>query len=100
MKYNTLLRIFTLILVLSCLIVVSTAFAGEPIIHAVFFYSPSCPHCHKVIAEPLPQLVDKYQEHLTILMVNTHSEQGNELYMAAVNKFDIPVNESVSQLWL
>ncbi len=90
MKRHFFHGIFTLIFILSSLLISSAAFAGEAVIHAVFFFSPSCPHCHKVISEDLPPIVDIYQEQLKILVVNTFSEEGQELYMSAVNSFEIP----------
>jgi thiol-disulfide isomerase/thioredoxin len=38
--------------------------AGESVVHAVLFYSPTCPHCHKVIAEHLIPMEEKYGERL------------------------------------
>ena len=32
----------------------------EPTVYALLFYSPSCPHCHKVITEDLPPLIEKF----------------------------------------
>ncbi|MGD9092229.1 MAG: vitamin K epoxide reductase family protein [Anaerolineales bacterium] len=62
----------------------------EPIVHAVLFYSPSCPHCHKVVTEDLTLLVEKYGEKLFILAINTYTEKGQELYQVAIRPFQIP----------
>jgi uncharacterized membrane protein len=64
--------------------------AGEPIVHAVLFYSPTCPHCHKVITEDLIPLLDKYGEALSVLGIDTYTEQGQEIYQAAIIHFQIP----------
>ena len=64
--------------------------AGEPVVHAVLFYSPSCPHCHTVIVEDLLPLIDKYGEGLSIMAIDTYTEQGQELYQAAIKHFQIP----------
>jgi uncharacterized membrane protein len=32
----------------------------HPIVHAVLFYSPTCPHCHKVITEDLPRIFAQF----------------------------------------
>jgi uncharacterized membrane protein/thiol-disulfide isomerase/thioredoxin len=62
----------------------------EPVVHAVLFYSPSCPHCHKVIIEDLTPLIDQYKEKLTILAINTYTEKGQELYQAAIRHYQVP----------
>jgi uncharacterized membrane protein len=61
-------------------------------VHAILFYSPSCPHCHKVINEDLPPLIEKYDEKLIILGINVSTPEGQELYQAAVRHFNIPEN--------
>lgn len=64
--------------------------AQEPVVHAVLFFSQTCPHCHKVISEDLAPLSEKYGEQLIILGIDTYTQQGNELYLAAVEYFNIP----------
>jgi uncharacterized membrane protein len=68
----------------------SPALAQEPVVRAVLFYSPNCPHCHKVINEDLPPIVEKYQQVLEILGVNTATEGGQALFQSAIQKFNIP----------
>jgi uncharacterized membrane protein/thiol-disulfide isomerase/thioredoxin len=64
--------------------------AGEPVVHAVLFYSPTCPHCHKVIEEHLVPLQEKYGERLVILGINTLKPEGRRLYGMAMDRFEIP----------
>jgi uncharacterized membrane protein/thiol-disulfide isomerase/thioredoxin len=64
--------------------------ADEPVIHAVLFYSPYCPHCIKVISEDLPPLVEQYGDRLQILAINLSEQKGVTLYRAAVDQFQIP----------
>ncbi len=61
-----------------------------PVIYAVLFYSPTCPHCHKVITEDLPPLIEKYPDQLFILPIDVSTEEGSALYRAAVQNFNIP----------
>lgn len=63
--------------------------AQGAVVHAVLFYSPTCPHCHKVITEDLPPLVDKYGEQLVIAGVDVTTQQGQALYQATVQRFHI-----------
>ena len=62
---------------------------GEAIVHAVLFYSPSCPHCHEVITEVLPPLLEKYGAQLRIVGVNTAEPSGQAMYQVATERFDI-----------
>ncbi|MCA9971053.1 MAG: hypothetical protein KC425_12595, partial [Anaerolineales bacterium] len=43
----------------------------QPIVQAVLFYSPTCPHCHQVITQDLPPIQEKYGAQLQILGVDT-----------------------------
>jgi uncharacterized membrane protein len=63
--------------------------AQDPTVRAVLFYSPSCPHCHKVISEDLPPLLEKYGERLQIVGVDTTQPGGQALYQAAIERFSI-----------
>jgi uncharacterized membrane protein len=63
---------------------------SEPVVHAVLFYSPSCPHCHQVIQEVLPPLFELYGDQLNIIGVDVSQEGGQLLYQAAIQSFSIP----------
>jgi uncharacterized membrane protein len=66
--------------------------ASEPVVHAVLFYSPSCPHCHRVIQEDLPPLFEKYGDQLSIAGIDVSQPGGQALYQAAIQRFTIPEN--------
>lgn len=66
--------------------------AETPTVHAVLFYSPSCPHCHDVIQNVLPPLFEQYGEQLQMIGIDTTVEQGQALYQAAIEQFQIPEN--------
>jgi len=68
----------------------SLSFAEEPKVHAVLFYSPTCPHCHTVINEVLPPLIEKHGDNLQIIGVDVTIEMGQYLYEASITKFQIP----------
>ncbi|MCZ7553919.1 MAG: hypothetical protein B6D39_11055 [Anaerolineae bacterium UTCFX2] len=63
---------------------------AQPIVQAVLFYSPSCPHCHDVMENVLPPLVKKYPNQLDIVGIDVSHPVGLELYQAAIIKFNIP----------
>ncbi len=80
-----------ILLLLVNLILPLTMFAqDEPVVRAVLFYSPTCPHCHKVIQEDLPPLADKYGKQLQILMIDVTTDGGRELYLSAADSVPIP----------
>lgn len=61
-----------------------------PVVQAILFYSPACPHCHQLITEDLPPLMDRFGSQVQIIAVDTTSEAGYGLYQAAVERFSIP----------
>jgi thiol-disulfide isomerase/thioredoxin len=63
--------------------------AAGNVVRAILFYSPSCGHCHYVITEVLPPLMERYGEQLEIVGINTINPTGQELYQAAVQHFDV-----------
>jgi uncharacterized membrane protein len=63
---------------------------SEPQVRAVLFYSPACPHCHEVMENHLPPLLDRYGEGLRIVAVNVDTPQGQTLYQAVVGHYRIP----------
>lgn len=88
----TLRRWFPLLLLLGSLFFHpdQSACAGSPVVKAILFYSPTCPHCHRVITEDLPPLMDTYGDQLQIVAVDVSTPGGQELYQAAVARYSIP----------
>lgn len=82
-------------LVVMALVVASLALAGgvaaEPgVVEGVLFYSPTCGHCHYVMTETLPPLMAEYGDQLQVVDLNIGTAEGQALYQAAVERFDIP----------
>ncbi len=71
-------------------LLVSPVAADTPVVRAVMFYSPSCGHCHQVITEVLPPLMEKHGEQFEIVGVNVAEPGGQALYQAAITQFSIP----------
>lgn len=89
---------------------------SEGIVHAVLFFSPTCPHCEKVIQQELPPLFQTYSPEakvvyypppeegsqaamelalvfggrLEVLFVNVNTPNGGSLYLAAMDAFAVP----------
>lgn len=93
-RKNFILPTLIMIGILFTLLASSHAHAqtSEPVVHAVLFYSPSCPHCHKVIQEDLPPLIEKYSNQLDIIGIDVSQPGGQTLYQAAIQHFAIPEN--------
>lgn len=80
------------ILLITCSFLSSaqSAMAQSAVVRAVLFFSPTCPHCHQVMEYDLPPLQEKYGAQLDIAMIDVTTEQGYNLYLAAVEAYQIP----------
>lgn len=78
-------------LALLLVLISGSARAQDPVVKAVLFYSPTCPHCKTVITEVLPPLQNQYGSSLVILGVNTSESEGSALFHASMDQFGIPV---------
>lgn len=92
--------------------------AQQPVVRAILFYSPTCPHCHQVMTQDLPLVWENHNgwdevlytptkqdeqdigpaifglfgEQLEMLYVNTYTALGNQLYTSTVDQLDVPQN--------
>jgi len=64
----------------------------QPVVRAVLFYSPTCPHCEDIIQDFLPPILDQYGEQLKIVAINASLPEGQDLYQATVEHFQIEVD--------
>ena len=62
---------------------------GPPVVRAVLFYSPACGHCHLVITETLPPLMEKYGSRLELIGIDVSQPNGQALFGAAIQKFGL-----------
>lgn len=60
-----------------------------PVVRAVLFYSPTCGHCHYVIEQVLPPLMDKYGAQLEIIGIDVSQQQGSLFFQGAMQKFQL-----------
>ncbi len=73
--------------------------AASGTVHAVLFYSPTCGHCHTVITEVLPPLLEKYGDQLQIMGVDISQPGSEALFNAAIEQYDVPPeNQGVPML--
>lgn len=90
MKQRTLL--ISILLLVSLFIVPGInahAQTTSSVVRAVLFYSPTCPHCEQVINESLPLLIEKYGAQLEIIGIDVTQPQGQTLFLAALQKFNL-----------
>ena len=91
-------RLFLTFLICGTILISSTpawaqgADGALPQVQIVLFYSPTCPHCHKVINEDLPPLQEQYGEQLQILGVDVSQAAGGQLYQDAISALNIAEN--------
>lgn len=64
----------------------------QPVVRAVLFYSPMCGHCENVIQNELPPLLEQYGDQLKIVAINSALPDGQALYQATVEYYEIPDN--------
>ena len=81
-----------LLLLFGLFLPTSTLAQERPTVHAVFFFSPTCPHCHEVIDNVLPPLHEQYGDSFALLSINTTQGNGSTLYNRTVAHFQIPQN--------
>ncbi|MCP4210661.1 MAG: vitamin K epoxide reductase [Halieaceae bacterium] len=84
------LTVLTLVLVLTPTGVQAD---DQAVVRAVLFYSPTCPHCHKVIDEDLSPLQKQYGDQLRIALINVATDAGRDLYLAAAAEVPIADNQ-------
>ncbi len=83
---------FAILFIAICLTVPSTAAAQSaevPVVRAVLFYSPNCPHCHIVINEVLLPMLEEYGDQLQVVGIDTYQAAGSQLYQAAIEQYQI-----------
>ena len=79
-----------LAVLMATLVSPASAPQAAPQVHTVLFFAPSCPHCHTVISEGLPPLVERFGESLVIAVINTQTLEGQRLFRAAGELYGIP----------
>jgi uncharacterized membrane protein/thiol-disulfide isomerase/thioredoxin len=64
--------------------------AEPPIVQSILFYSQTCPFCHTVINELLIPMQEQYGDQLQIIGIDVSHPVGNELYVNAIERYEIP----------
>ncbi len=59
------------------------ALAVKPVVYAVLFYNPRCPHCRHVIDDLLPVWQQEFGDQFKLIMVNAETREGSKLFAIA-----------------
>jgi uncharacterized membrane protein len=76
-----------------CLLALSLAGGSAqqaPVARAVLFYSPTCPHCHRVMEVDLPQLERRHGARLEVATIDVSTLAGAGVYQAVIDELRIP----------
>ncbi len=82
-------RLLSILFVLQVMLLSPSIKSQESIVHAVLFYSPTCPHCHDVIRQHLPPLQSQHGKQLVIIGINVRSPDGQKMFLATMDKFAV-----------
>lgn len=61
-----------------------------PTVRVVFFYLPTCPHCHDVINNVFPAWYEEFGSRVEIIAINGYDEGASELFQAACAAYNVP----------
>jgi len=89
MKCRSAIIVVILLCVLLLLPLRAAAQGTSPIVHAVLFYSPTCPHCQYVITQTLPPLLARYGSQLQIVGIDVTTPGGQALFGVALQHFGL-----------
>lgn len=84
-------RFIGVILMLLQLIPLTTQ-AQPPIVYGVFFYSPTCPHCHEVITNHWPAIQSEFGSQLRVLFIDVTTSDGSQIMSTAIRAMKINSN--------
>ncbi|MGQ9595731.1 MAG: hypothetical protein ACUVXH_14560 [Anaerolineae bacterium] len=71
----------------------SPAEAGPGVVRMLFFYSPTCPHCHDIITNYFPILDAKYGDRIEVYALNVQDPASYSLLLAIEEKAGLPENQ-------
>lgn len=62
----------------------------QPVVQAVLFTNPLCTFCRQIVEQDLTPVVQKFGGQLQILYVDVNTAEGENLYQAALEAFEVP----------
>jgi uncharacterized membrane protein len=94
MKIRTLSIILLLTLLFSLTLVPAAAQEEMPMVRAILFYSPTCPHCEQVITQDLPPLFEEYGNNFLVLGIDISTEAGSEIFLQALQELEFDLESA------
>jgi uncharacterized membrane protein len=80
------------LLLLGLLLWVIPLQAQDTIVYGIFFYSPTCPHCHEVIDNHWDNIQSEFGNQLKVLFVDVTTESGSQRMRRTLAEMGIPSN--------
>ena len=74
------------------LLVPFTGRAQTPVVYGVFFFLPTCSHCHVVMTEHWPGIQEEFGDQLRVMFVDASTEEGSRIMMNALATLNIDSN--------
>lgn len=85
--------IFSAIFALLLLLVrPASGMAETSVVYGVFFYSPTCPHCHEVINNHWPAIQEEFGDRLQVLFIDVTQPNGSQIMRGAIEAMGINSN--------
>ncbi len=66
--------------------------ADTSVVYGVFFYSPTCPHCHEVINNHWPGIQEEFGDRLQVLFIDVTQPSGSQIMRGAIESMQISSN--------
>jgi uncharacterized membrane protein len=85
-------RLLRLLFVWFVLLVVPAVTSQQPVVYGVFFYSPTCPHCHEVITNHWPGIQAQFGDQLQVLFIDVSRVEGSQIMVATLDAMRIESN--------
>ena len=82
-------RLTLLALVLTVWQAAAPAIAQGPVVRAVLFFSPTCPHCHKVINEDLPGIFRRFGGDARVWFDQTKPREEVAFYLVSNGQLEV-----------
>lgn len=80
------------IMVIASLLMIASAQTGaqeDPVVVGVLFHSPTCPHCHTVIDNHVPQWEAEFADSFTLILANVTEPANFELFSATCDALQV-----------
>ncbi|MBK8022783.1 MAG: hypothetical protein IPK19_15450 [Chloroflexi bacterium] len=71
---------------------VAPAYGQVRMVYGVFFYSPSCAHCHEVITKHWDGIQNQFGDQLQVLFIDVTTQAGSQLMSSARSAMNIASN--------